>query len=108
MEDIFPPFCADIIYQTQTSAALVLQRVGLLVGCFGFKPVFQSISGRLPARDKNKREKLAKKERKTLAPTASAVGPYPKLVVLPGTGSLPGAIEPSDYSVLKWVLLYEI
>ena len=24
------------------------------------------------------------------------------------SGSLPGAIEPSDYSVLKWVLFYEM
>ena len=65
---------------------------GWLVGCFGFKglfeTVFQSMSGRLPERGRKRREKIEESKNVQTtppAPTASTVGPCPTKIQISRT-----------------------
>ena len=65
----------------------LLYIVGWLVGCFWawrpFETVFQSISGRLPKRGRERRERIDESKNVQTtppAPTARAVGPCPTLI----------------------------
>ena len=64
-----------------------------------FETVFQSISGRLPERGRNKREMIDERKKNVQttppAPTASAVGPCPPTIQI--TGRLPSTIASPDH-----------
>ena len=82
-------------------------QVGWLVG-FGLRPfetVFQSISGRLPKRGKERLDESKMSKQPPPAPTVSAVGPCPTVIQIvgrPGIESLPSTIAPPDHSQVAY------